>query len=305
MQVSTKTDYQYIINLFIFVFLPILSFAQQKEVIAQGEIIKKEIDLEDNFNTLKTSASWEVELIKSDRPRLEVETHENILPFFDYKVKDNKLYISFKKNTSVKNVKTQKVKVYYKSLDHIKASSSSKITSDETFTAREIKVVAKSSGKINLKIKNTFLKLSASSSGKIETTGTTKYATIKAKSSGKIKAKKLKAKHAEIKNSSSGKIALQLNGEKVKAKIKSSGKTRLHGEAKKLTATAKSNGFFDGQYLVAEKAIVKASSGGVILVNSTKNLTAETTSGGRVEYSGNPSNLKKNKSLSGGKIKKR
>ena len=72
-----------------------------KKVIASNKYVTKDIKV-DNFKKIRVAGSPDVTFTqKSGRPEVEVYTSDNIVDLLDIKVKDNTLYIGFKKDVNV------------------------------------------------------------------------------------------------------------------------------------------------------------------------------------------------------------
>lgn len=98
----------------------------------------------------------------------------------------------------------------------------------------------------------------------------------------------LKSQELELLCSSGGDIDIHVLSEYITASVSSGGEIELKGRSINLEANASSGGEFDGKDLNVLHAVVKASSGGAIKINSKESLKANAGSGGKVEYYGNP-----------------
>ncbi|MNE25260.1 hypothetical protein D3C80_1185830 [compost metagenome] len=74
---------------------------------------------------------------------------------------------------------------------------------------------------------------------------------------------------------------------------------KLRGSAKSLNVKSSSGSDISAYDLTAEVCVANASSGSDIEVTVTKQLTAHASSGGDVNYKGNPQNVVKNESSGG------
>lgn len=105
----------------------------------------------------------------------------------------------------------------------------------------------------------------------------------------------------DIKASSGASMNLILNSESVFSSTSSGSSIELKGKSFSHTSKASSGSVIDANALNSKEVIVHASSGASIDVNATENLIAKASSGGHIEYSGNPKKIER-KSSSGGAI---
>ena len=97
-----------------------------KKVVASNNYVTKDIKV-DNFKKISVAGSPDVTFTqKSGRPEVEVYTSDNIIDLLDIKVKDNTLYIGFKKNVNV-SYKKLDVRVSAETLNGISVAGSGDI----------------------------------------------------------------------------------------------------------------------------------------------------------------------------------
>lgn len=107
----------------------------------------------------------------------------------------------------------------------------------------------------------------------------------------------------DISVSSAAQIEIQIESENLTLDVSSAGNIVLEGKAKSFEVEASSAGDVDAYNLESEKVEARASSGGSVKINVTKELDAQASSGGSIRYRGNP--MKTNSdSSSGGSVKK-
>lgn len=233
-----------------FILIGFLSLSSCKFDVAgikgEGPVTEETYEIDQKFDKLSAHKAWNVELIKSDKPRLIVKTQENIHPLFKYKIENGKLSLSIKGNKNVQNVKEQSVKVYYKNLSEIKASSASSIFCTDTFDQKDLNLKASSAGNIKLHLKTAMSSASASSSGKIELSGTSISFKGRASSAGRVDAKNLKTKTSDVGTSSAGRVSIYAL-DSLKAKASSAGKVLYVGKPKKTTLKESSSGKIEHQ----------------------------------------------------------
>lgn len=289
----------------------------------KGPVVEKEFSLDKTFDAVQATSGWDVELIQSDNPHLVVRTQENIIPVFRYKIKKGKLTISFKENTNIRNVKVQEVKVYYKALSEIGASSSASVSSEEIFEQEKLTLKTSSGAKMQLHLKTSECSTISSSSSQMKLDGTSIHFDAKASSGSKLLASDLKTKKCTVTASSSSSIKTQAlqtllakasSGGNIKLKAEtesatvtgsSSGKIELQGSSEDVEISASSGSAINATTFKVKNCIADASSSASIKIQVTGNLEAKTSSGGSITYSGNPSKTKLDQSTSGGKIKEK
>lgn len=107
----------------------------------------------------------------------------------------------------------------------------------------------------------------------------------------------------EVDVSSGAKVRLDFSGEKLYANASSGGGMTLKGSAGRFKANASSGGHVRAEDYKAKDARCNASSGGGVTVNVSGSLDADASSGGRVRYLGNPSDVNSDSS-SGGSVRR-
>lgn len=216
-----------------------------------------------DFTSVSSSQSIRVTLKKGDQPKVEVTTSGELDDVIT-EVTSGDLVIEMASNKTFRNVEVDVI-VYFQDLSDVKASSSSRMISDELIVANDFDIKASSSARINLRVKAADLEVKASSSASI---------TLEAE-----------AKELEVEVSSSGKVDLSGNSETVEAKASSSGR-------------------LSGADFTCQSADLVASSSGRIELNVEKELTARASSSGKISYGANPSFVDSNTS-SGGRVSKK
>lgn len=109
----------------------------------------------------------------------------------------------------------------------------------------------------------------------------------------------INANHLKLKSTSGSDMKLEVNTSTLECKSTSGSDLKLSGKTGKLIAEATSGSDIKAANLIAESSQVKATSGADITVNTSKELTANASSGGDIKYYGNPEKVNKNKSSSG------
>ncbi len=119
-------------------------------------------------------------------------------------------------------------------------------------------------------------------------------------SGGMIKSQnKISSDNLEIDGSSGGHMEIDVSTTSASIDVSSGSVIKLTGEAKRIDVDASSGGVFNGYDFETSSCVADASSGGVVKVNVLDNLRADASSGGSVNYKGNPEKLDLDKSISG------
>ncbi|PKP28398.1 MAG: DUF2807 domain-containing protein [Bacteroidetes bacterium HGW-Bacteroidetes-18] len=107
----------------------------------------------------------------------------------------------------------------------------------------------------------------------------------------------------ELDSSSGSTIKIHTNAEEIKSESSSGSNIAIFGKSKNLTANASSGSSIKANELKTENAFTKVSSGANIDLYVTQKLSAEASSGGAIDYGGNPIAVDK-KASSGGSVSK-
>lgn len=215
-------------------------------VTGKGEIVSREITLNEDFNEISIAMGWKVELISSDENKIIMKANENLIPLLKYELDNGSLRIESEK--TINKARSKLLKVYHRQpIASFKTSSGSSLSSNEKIT-----------------IENLDIKTSSGSSIKLD----------------------IKTKNADIKTSSGSSV--ELKGTAINFNSKSSSGSELNAKN-----------------LVVKNAKVKTSSGANISIEAKEYLEANTSSGGSINYYGDPEKKKLKQSISGGSINKR
>lgn len=112
-----------------------------------------------------------------------------------------------------------------------------------------------------------------------------------------------KGERLKLESSSGSSISAQFEGGRVSADASSAGRVEVIGTADEITAEASSGANVKAGKLMAKRGDADVSSGAGIEVNVSEELKADASSGGRVRYDGNPSNVDTDTS-SGGSVRR-
>ncbi|HET8810057.1 MAG TPA: head GIN domain-containing protein [Flavobacteriaceae bacterium] len=199
----------------------------------EGEVLTKKHELE-NFNQIIVENGWDVQLIRSEKPRLVVKANENLHPVLAFSVKNKVLHITSKKNIGRADAKT--IEVYFTGeLQKISAQSGAEIVSGETFEQEKITLDSSSGAEIKLSLKTNNTNAEASSGAEIELSGTSENFGSEASSGSEIDAENLKTKTATANASSGAEITLFVS-ESLSADASSGGEVNYLGNPKNVSA---------------------------------------------------------------------
>jgi len=105
----------------------------------------------------------------------------------------------------------------------------------------------------------------------------------------------------ELDSSSGSTIKIHANASEIKTESSSGSSIKIYGKCNTFTANSSSGSSINAEELKTVNAKTEASSGANINVNVTNKLTAKASSGGDIDYEGNPSEVEKETS-SGGSV---
>ena len=230
-----------------------------KKVVASNNYVTKDIKV-DNFKKLSVAGSPDVIFTqKSGRPEVEVYTSDNIVDLLDIKVKDNTLYIGFKKDVNV-SYKKLEVRVSAETLNGISVAGSGDI-----FLKNGLQI-------------NDDLTINVAGSGDI------KGSTIKCNDmkvsvagSGDIKSDNITC------NNLNSVTAIDTN-----ASIAGSGSATISGTTQTASYSVAGSGDLFTESYEAKRVNASVAGSGSIKCFATEFLKVRTSGSGKVGYKGNP-----------------
>jgi hypothetical protein len=107
----------------------------------------------------------------------------------------------------------------------------------------------------------------------------------------------------DLDSSSGSSIKIYVNSDEVSSSTSSGASIKIYGKTNYFLANASSGSSIDADELKSKEATAQASSGANINLNVSDKLTASASSGGDIDYEGNPTKIKKDTS-SGGSVSK-
>lgn len=241
-----------------------------KTVKASKNYVTKDIKV-DNFTKLSVAGSPDVTYTqKSGKPTVEVYTSDNIVDLLDIRVKDNTLYIGFKKNVSVSYNKLE-VRVSAEKLNGIAVAGSGDVELKNGLKTDNLKISVAGSGDINgNNISCTDLDISIAGSGDINSSDIT-------------------CNDLQVSVAGSGGMKLNnVTANFTKASVAGSGTAILSGSTQEAEYSVAGSGDLFASDFVAKKASASVAGSGDIKCHATDFLKVRTSGSGSVGYKGNP-----------------
>lgn len=244
-----------------------------KTVKGSKNYVTKEIKV-DNFGKVSVGGSFDVTYTqKAGKPEVKVYTSDNIVDLLDIHVKDNTLFIGFKKGVNVSYDKLQ-VSISAEKLNGISVAGSGDIELANGLKTDDLKISVAGSGDIKgSNISCTDLDISIAGSGDIN--------------SSNITCNNLKASVA-----GSGDMKLNnITATSATASIAGSGTAILSGSAQEASFSVAGSGDLFASELQAKKVSASVSGSGEIKCYATDYLKVRTSGSGNVGYKGEPKEL--------------
>lgn len=171
----------------------------------KGEVVKKEIALNGNFNKIDVEKGWNVLLVKSSENKITVEANENLVELIQTHIDENELEITSDKNIGQADKKM--VTIYYtQDLIAIETSAGSMLNSQNILKAASLQISCSSGSLVELEIKNQSINVETSSGANFTITGTTKTLAIDASSGSLFDGQQLKAENVTAEASSGANV---------------------------------------------------------------------------------------------------
>ncbi|WP_299439998.1 head GIN domain-containing protein [uncultured Aquimarina sp.] len=155
----------------------------------EGEVIRKEKTINENFETIKSSRGLDVVLTNKKDRKVIIEANENLHQYIEVYVEGETLYITADKNIYQADEKT--VYVSYNKLGKISATSGSRVTSQGAVVQKDLAISATSGANIKLKVKAESLTTSVTSGAIMNLSGKVNNHKANATSGANIRADEL------------------------------------------------------------------------------------------------------------------
>ncbi|GAA0728926.1 hypothetical protein GCM10009430_38530 [Aquimarina litoralis] len=177
----------------------------------EGEVIRKEKTINENFDTIKSSRGLDVVLTSQKDRKVIIEANENLHQHIDVYVEGETLYITSDKNIYQADEKT--VYVSYDKLGKISATSGSRVTSQGPVVQKDLAISGTSGANIELKVKAETLTTSVTSGAMMDLTGKVNNHKASATSGANIRANDLLSLVSDAKATSGAMIKIHAKDE--------------------------------------------------------------------------------------------
>jgi len=229
-----------------------------------GKEVRGEFDIAQGYTSLAVSSGIAVELMLSDGGTGTIVADEKVLPFVSIVEEGGHVRVSYDPSISVSSPVNTVVSLPLSTrLDHIDASAAGRVVSGRRVVARAMSIDASSAGRVELDIDAEELRLNLSNAA-----------------------------------SFGGNVAVG----SLEVDLSSASSCEMEGTAERLRVNANSAAGFRAPGLAVLHATVDASSGGKVEITVTEDIAANASSGGSVDYGGNPAIVRRN-ATSGGSVR--
>lgn len=231
--------------------------------------ISKSIKLTEAYTKIEAARGVKVEIEERPGDEIIIFANDNVMEYVEVEIEDGELEVTIDDDiNSMNNVKVVVSMPNNNNITKIEVSSAAKVQVKPEQNVNALVLQASSAGEI------TFARANVESFS------------IDTSSSGEVQGV-IKADNGYIEATSAADVTLTLLARSCSAKTTSSGKIILEGEVRIFNAEASSAGKVDGEdLLVHDKADVRASSAGKILVNSDGEIVAKASSGAAIRFKG-------------------
>lgn len=231
--------------------------------------ISKSIKLTEAYTKIEAARGVKVEIEERPGDEIIIFANDNVMEYVEVEIEDGELEVTIDDDiNSISNVNVVVSMPNNNNITKIEVSSAAKVQVKPEQNVNALVLQASSAGEI------TFARANVESFS------------IDTSSSGEVQGV-IKADNGYIEATSAADVTLTLLARSCSAKTTSSGKIILEGEVRIFNAEASSAGKVDGEdLLVHDKADVRASSAGKILVNSDGEIVAKASSGAAIRFKG-------------------
>lgn len=241
-----------------------------KKVKASNNYVTKDIKV-DNFTGIAVTGSPDVTYTQHNgKPRVEVYTSDNIVELLDIYVKNNTLYVGFKKNVNVSYNKLE-VRVFSEKLNKISVSGSGDVKLKNGLKTDELKIAIAGSGDIQ--------------GNDIACTGLN----ISIAGSGDVKHQNITCTDLRVSIAGSGDLKLDnVTCQNAEASVAGSGTVVLSGSTQEATYKISGSGDLFASDFQAKRVSASVSGSGDIKCHASDFLKVRTSGSGSVGYKGDP-----------------
>jgi len=212
------------------------------QVDGNGNVVEKELEIDQEFTEIAVKNGWEVTLTKGTQPRANAAIDENLYEYLDLHVDGKTLIVEMKDNYNVGKASSQKIEVIYnQNLEKLKASSAGEITTEEMLTGEKMMFDVSSAGRISTQIEVRHVTVDASSAGNVDLSGLAETFDGEASSAANVDAQGLKSETATADVSSAGTIRI-FASKKIDAEASSGGSVSYWGNPAEIRDSESSGG---------------------------------------------------------------
>ncbi len=205
----------------------------------EGDVIRKEKKINENFHTIKSSRGLDVVLTKKNDGKIIIEANENLHAHIQVYVEDETLFITSDKN--IYQADEKKVYVSYDKINKITATSGAGVTSQEPIVQKDLVVNATSGADIQLRIKAENLTTSVTSGAIMNISGKVNNHKANATSGANISADGLLSLTSEAKATSGAHIQIHAKNQ-FTGKATSGANVVYYGNPEKVSEVDNSGG---------------------------------------------------------------
>ncbi len=205
----------------------------------EGEVVRKEKSINENFTAIKASRGLDVILLESNDKKVIVEANKNLHDHIEVYVKENTLYVTSDEN--IYRADEKNVIVSYQNLDKIHVNSGASISSQNVVSQKELDLSATSGADIKLDLNAKNVSTSVTSGAMVDLSGKVNNHSAKATSGADIRAKDLLSMVSEAKATSGASIKIYAKKE-FTGKATSGADVIYYGNPQKVTASDNSGG---------------------------------------------------------------
>lgn len=226
-------------------FVSITVNAQRWETVKGNGVTKKETRTVNDYTSLASSGSMDVQISYGNSNSIIVEADENLLPYIETTVEDGKLLIRSKKNININSRSKMVVYVTMNRITSLQLSGSGNINGEGAFTNNG-KTIIGISGSGNIKLKfDSFkeLELAIAGSGNMDLKSGNSTNSISAaiSGSGNIDCADFGTNDVDARISGSGNVKVFVSGD-IDAKISGSGNVFYKGNASNISSRSSGSG---------------------------------------------------------------
>ncbi|MFY9241411.1 MAG: head GIN domain-containing protein [Polaribacter sp.] len=180
------------------------------------------------YDGISVGGSFDVILVKGKEGNITIEGEENVIPYIETEVNNNKLQIKYEKNVNINTTKRLTVTVTYEDIDMVSLGGSGNVTSEGTIKSKDFSASLGGSGNIILTVVADEVSANIGGSGNIKLSGSANEITCSIAGSGSIKAFDLTTDSINANIAGSGSINITVKT-KIKAKVVGSGSIYYKG----------------------------------------------------------------------------